>query len=133
MLQLVYVSSVHPVGSKPDIDSILTVSRRNNRRDAITGLLYCDTARFLQVLEGPDRAVETAYERIRQDDRHRAAVILSRRQIETREFGSWEMAHRSADIDAETFILRISTMVENAAPRVRATFESFALVRNAAA
>lgn len=132
MLQLVYISSVHPVGSAADMDAILKVSRRNNRRDAISGLLYFDGTRFLQVLEGPESAVEAAYARIRADDRHRGTVVMLRRPIDQREFGAWAMAHRTADVDADTFLLQLSALVAKAAPRVRATFESFAMIRSAA-
>ncbi len=132
MLQLVYVSSVTPSAGHVDPATILAASRANNSRDAITGLLYSDGARFLQALEGPDDKVEAAFERIRQDARHRAIVILSRRTIEKREFGEWAMAHRTSGIDADRFIESVSALAANAAPNVRATFEGFAKVRRAA-
>ena len=80
MLQLVYISSA--VG-KPDVGAILAVSRRNNARDDVTGLLYADGVRFLQALEGPADKVEAAFARIGADPRHRAVVVLSRRTVET--------------------------------------------------
>lgn len=132
MLQLVYVSSVTP-GISADADAILQVSRANNRRDGITGMLYSDNARFLQALEGPDYKVEAAILRIRKDPRHRAIVVLSRRTIEAREFGEWEMAHHVPGIDAHRFIARVGDLAAGAAPDVRATFEGFAQVRAAAA
>lgn len=131
MLQLVYVSSVTP-GSPADPAAILSVSRTNNRRDGITGLLYSDNARFLQALEGPADKVEAAIERIRCDLRHRAIVILSRREIVAREFGDWEMAHYLPGTDAERFIDRVSDLAAGAAPDVRATFEGFVKLRRAA-
>ncbi|MEE2915447.1 MAG: BLUF domain-containing protein, partial [Pseudomonadota bacterium] len=67
--QLVYISSA--IG-RVDGDAVLAVSRRNNARDGITGLLYADGRRFLQVLEGERAAVERAYQRIAADPRHRA-------------------------------------------------------------
>lgn len=132
MLQLVYVSSVSPGASGTDPASILAVSRTNNTRDDITGLLYSDGVRFLQALEGPDDKVQAAYERIRQDPRHRAIVILSRRAIDAREFGDWSMAHRTPGGDADRFITRVGELAAGAAPAVRATFEGFAAVRRAA-
>ncbi|ATY30740.1 BLUF domain-containing protein [Sphingomonas psychrotolerans] len=132
MLQLVYVSSVSPNAAPADPAAILAASRTNNRRDAITGLLYSDGTRFLQALEGPEDKVEAAFERIRQDARHRAIVILSRRVIEEREFGEWAMAHRTSGADADRFIERVKALAANAAPDVRATFEGFAKVRRAA-
>jgi len=132
MLQLVYVSSVSPNAANADPATILAASRANNGRDAITGLLYSDGTRFLQALEGPQDKVEAAFERIRQDSRHRAVVVLSRRDIDAREFGEWAMAHRTPGSDADQFIARVSRLAENAAPNVRATFEGFAKVRRAA-
>ena len=129
MYQLVYVSSVAPSAAPVDLGAVLLTSRRNNRRDGITGLLYADDRRFLQVLEGPRAAVESAYDRITQDARHRALVVLSRRDIDTREFGEWEMADAQAAEDADGFISKVARLVSRAAPGVRATFESFVELR----
>ncbi|WP_404333482.1 BLUF domain-containing protein [Sphingomonas sp. MMS12-HWE2-04] len=131
MLQLVYVSSLSP---QADFDptAILATSRANNRRDGITGLLYSDKARFLQALEGPEAEVEAAFARIKGDARHRAIVLLSRRTVDTREFGDWEMAHRMPGTDADRFIERVRELTANADPNVRATFEGFVKVRDGA-
>ncbi|RYD62298.1 MAG: BLUF domain-containing protein [Sphingomonadales bacterium] len=131
MLQLVYVSSAN---RREAIDpaNILATSRRNNLRDGITGMLYSDGARFLQVLEGPELKVEAAYARIEADPRHRAIVILSRRTIDAREFGEWEMAHHIPGSDADAFVDRVKALAAGASSNVRATFEGFARVRRAA-
>jgi hypothetical protein len=132
MLQLVYVSSATPGTSLVDPAAILSVSRANNGRDQITGMLYSDGTRFLQALEGPADKVEAAFARIKADKRHRAIVVLSEREIDAREFGEWEMAHRVAGTDADHFIERVRLLAGNASPNIRATFESFAQVRRAA-
>ena len=98
-------------------------------RDRITGLLYADGVRFLQALEGPADAVEAAYARITADPRHKAQVVLSRREVDTREFGDWEMAERRPDGHGEAFVRRVEGLTAGAAPAVRATFDSFAKVR----
>lgn len=131
MLQLVYISSAHPAGTV-DVAPVLQVSRRNNARDGISGLLYADGRRFLQVLEGEDSVVEAAFARISADPRHRAVVVLSRREIAAREFGEWAMAHRAPGDDADAFIARIEGLAAGAAPDVRATFTSLAQHRRAA-
>lgn len=132
MLQLVYVSSVSPNAGPADPAAILAVSRPNNQADAITGLLYSDKARFLQALEGPADKVEAAFARIKADPRHRAIVILSRRDIDAREFGDWAMAHRVPGADADRFLARVADLTAAAAPEIRATFEGFVQVRRAA-
>ena len=129
MLQLVYISS--SVG-QPTNAEILAVSRRNNARDGITGLLYGDGVRFMQVLEGPDDQVEAAYARIRLDPRHRAAVVLSRRVVTVRRVGPWDMAARAPGEEGEAFLARVDALVARADANVRATFDGFARVRRAA-
>lgn len=129
MLQLVYISS--SVG-KPEIALILATSRRNNARDGITGLLYTDGVRFLQALEGPAEAVEAAFARIKPDPRHRAVVTLSRRTVETREFGPWQMAHRAAGADGAATLSEVAPLLARTHANVRATFDGFMRIDRAA-
>jgi hypothetical protein len=131
MFQLVYVSSV-AAGQPADIAAILAASRRNNRLAGLTGMLYADQRRFLQVLEGDEVDVVKAFERIRADPRHRAVVVLSRRTIAAREFGEWEMAHAAPGHDADALLTRVETLAAGASPAVRATFEGFVEARRAA-
>ena len=130
MLQLTYISTVRDA-AKVDLGDILRVSRANNRRDRITGLLHYDGRRFLQALEGPAALVEAAYARIRVDPRHFAPVVLSQRPIDAREFGNWDMAALEPGDDRDAFVARITALVANASPIVRATFEGRAGLRAA--
>ncbi|WP_125660171.1 BLUF domain-containing protein [Sphingomonas sp. 2R-10] len=127
MLQLIYVSTAR-TGATIDLARILASSRRNNRRDGITGLLHHRGRRFLQALEGEAAHVEAAYARIAADPRHHAMVVLSRREVATREFGDWAMA---ADDGTGSIVAQVATLVEGAAPSVRGTFEGFAAMRAA--
>ena len=133
MLQLVYISSARGLVSAADLQRILQVSRRNNALDGISGLLFFDGVRFLQALEGDPVRVQAAFDRIKDDARHRAVVILSRREVDDREFGDWAMASRTA-LEGESAMLdRVATLVADASPAVQATFTSFAQVRRKAA
>lgn len=129
MFQLVYISTA--AGSPPTHD-VLEVSRRNNARDGVTGLLYYDGKRFLQALEGERAVVERTYARIVADPRHRAAVVLSSGEVAEREFGAWTMAERTPGVDGDAFVARVSALVAGASPAVRATFDGFVQVRRAA-
>lgn len=128
MHQLVYISTAKTV-SDPEVDRILTQSRRNNRRDQITGLLLYNGQRFLQVLEGPETFVELAYERIRVDLRHRAPVLLSAKTVDERQFGQWDMAseREMAGLVGHTALVeRVDCLVANVAdPNLRAQFTSY--------
>ncbi|HEX5689042.1 MAG TPA: BLUF domain-containing protein [Roseiflexaceae bacterium] len=69
LFQLVYAS--RPFGfDDAMLNGILMSARANNTRDDITGALICRADIYLQLLEGPQRAIEAAYSRIARDDRH---------------------------------------------------------------
>jgi transposase len=133
MLQLVYISTPHGPVMAADLQRILLASRRNNARDGISGLLFFDGTRFLQALEGEQAAVETAFERIRADPRHKGVVVLSKREVDEREFGQWAMASRTAVEGESEMLRRVADLVADASPAVQATFTSFAQVRRQAA
>ena len=132
MLQITYISTARGRVGTADLAGILARSRANNTRDGITGLLFYDGKRFLQALEGEPTKVEHAVARIRADQRHAAVVVLSRRDIDTREFGQWAMACRDLPADEDKMLERLGDLVQDASPAVRATFTSFAQVRRAA-
>jgi hypothetical protein len=93
--QLTYLSRNGLAGDGAALDEqlsqILKVSRRNNRRDGITGHLVSDGTWFLQILEGDHEKVMAALVRIRFDPRHSDVVVISTRQIRTRSFPQWSM------------------------------------------
>lgn len=129
MLQLLYISTAKQA---VDVAQVLATSQRNNARHSITGLLYTDGVRFLQVLEGPEQAVRTTFDRIKADPRHRAVVKLSERDVASREFGEWAMAERLPGVDGEAMLGKVDQLTTNASPTVRATFDSFARLQRAA-
>jgi hypothetical protein len=126
MLQLVYISSSDTAQGPVDAPKILRVSRCNNLRDGITGLLFTDGIRFLQALAGPADVVDAAFTRIKTDLRHRAVVLLSQRDVTEREFGPWEMAERVPGDEGAEFIERLEQLVARASIGVRGTFEGLA-------
>ena len=95
MMQLIYAS--HPFGfDEATLASILTIARRYNERDGVTGALICRADLYLQLLEGPKAAVEAAYRRIEKDQRHVDVKLLSRRTVAERLFPDWAMRHDPA-------------------------------------
>jgi hypothetical protein len=89
--RLVYLSTCTRDLSEDDLGAILTVSRRNNERDGITGVLAFHRGCFVQVLEGPPAAVDAAMARIRQDDRHHHIFVCRQVAPSRRLFGGWSM------------------------------------------
>ena len=105
MHYILYVSQAHRQMSNDQLNSLLTVSRANNKRDKITGLLiykrwkHDERANFLQLLEGPTDAVKQAYEKIKKDTRHHTIVALEQGDISERNFSEWSMGFKNLDID----------------------------------
>jgi hypothetical protein len=136
MFQLIYISTARPGVDQHEVSRILAKARGRNLADRITGLLVFDGVRFLQALEGDHELVEACYARIRKDERHRAPVTLSERDIEKREFGDWTMAWTRVDkIEGN---LPLGEMVDSLVrqvtdPNTRALFRSFARIDRRAA
>ena len=93
MRQIAYFSTAAKPQTPERVQPILATSRLNNRRDCITGLLVAGGNRYLQVIEGPKRAVETLYATIRRDQRHLAVTTLLDRPLFERMFPNWSMAY----------------------------------------
>jgi hypothetical protein len=90
MIQLIYSS--RPFGFDDSVlNGILSRARWNNPRDAITGALICRHDLYLQLLEGPQAAVDARYQKIARDDRHLEVVKRVSRPIHERMFPNWAM------------------------------------------
>ncbi|MGV3617191.1 MAG: BLUF domain-containing protein [Fimbriimonas sp.] len=96
LTELLYVSSASEQLADDELLAILEASRHNNERDGITGMLVYSEGSFLQVLEGPEPVIDSAYARISLDPRHRGLLRLRRRTVERRSFGDWSMGFARA-------------------------------------
>lgn len=77
-----------------DIDSILSVSRKNNQLSGITGVLLYVEGNILQIIEGEQAAVETLFARIKEDTRHHGVVCMLKEYREQRLFSGWSMGYK---------------------------------------
>lgn len=94
MIQISYISSATKAMSPDDLEEILRVSRENNARLGITGmLLYCNKT-FIQIMEGEETAVNALLDKIKRDPRHTDFQILKRKTIERREYADWSMGFK---------------------------------------
>lgn len=91
MFQIVYVSAASWPMSSGDLNAILDVSRANNRRFGVTGLLLHIDHGFLQVLEGPKEAVMAIFSKVERDTRHIGVRVLVQQEVKERLFGDWSM------------------------------------------
>lgn len=136
MIQLIYVSSAKRKMKQGDLLDLLQVSRSNNKRLDVTGVLVYRNGAFLQVLEGQEQAVERLYERICADERHKDVTTLMKEPADRRDFPDWAMGFRglgdlrranvpgfSPFADEETIVERLSDKPGPARETVRRFFE----------
>ena len=93
MIELIYTSVTPKKLDMAAVSDILESSKLNNRLNNITGYLYYDGQRFLQILEGEHELVYNLFDKIEKDPRHESVELLYEQEIETRSFPDWQMAY----------------------------------------
>jgi hypothetical protein len=91
-IRLVYTSVVR--GAWPsynELANLLRVSRDNNAKLGVTGVLCYANGVFLQALEGDRDVVNRLYGKISHDRRHADCQIVVCKSIERRSFADWSM------------------------------------------
>ena len=94
MIQLSYLSAARDPMSAEDLLALLEQCLANNPRRGITGLLLYGNGTFLQALEGEETVIDTLYEAIERDPRHKSIKFLYRKAIERRQYPDWGMGFR---------------------------------------
>lgn len=97
LISVVYVSSGIRHFEPEEIIEILRKARENNQKQDITGMLLYKDGHFLQVLEGPNKAVNELLQRIETDPRHRGMIQLMKTPLTERQFPNWSMAFKDLD------------------------------------
>jgi hypothetical protein len=92
---IVYFSSSVDSLDENDLAAILEQSRQNNSKLGITGVMLYVRGSIVQVLEGAKLAVDTLFERIQHDNRHKDVMAVLNRPIAQRQFGNWSMGYET--------------------------------------
>ena len=88
--RLIYKSI--PFGYDQNIlNGILSDAINYNKKNNITGALVCRDDIYLQLLEGPEQAVNYTYQKILDDDRHLEVELLIKEHCNERIFPKWNM------------------------------------------
>lgn len=88
---LTYTSRARLDLTDGELNDIHQTARHLNALDGVTGLLLFDGARFLQIIEGAEAAIDNLVERLRLDPRHSAFEVRDERYVERRSFCDWSM------------------------------------------
>ncbi len=95
MHHLIYLSqATRPLSAKA-LTCLVEQARQANAQQHLTGVLVYSNKRFIQLLEGEQRALEAAYARIRQDPRHQHLCQVAHHPIEDRYFAEWPLAFQT--------------------------------------
>ena len=89
------------------IDELLERSKRNNATRKITGAMIYANGYFMQLIEGPQIAVDALYSVIEADPRHEVLSLLHAQEIEDRHFSDWAMEYRDSDDLGERALMTI--------------------------
>lgn len=110
LVRLVYVSrALFPASNnlsavEPEVARILAVSRTNNKKDGLVGVLYYGNGCFFQCIEGETQAIDLLYAKLHHDTRHNDLKLLSRREIGQLSFEKWSMKYVSVDSDMKILL-----------------------------
>ena len=91
LVQIVYASAALVPFNDQELETLLERARLNNASLDVSGLLLFKDNTFFQVLEGEPNAVSALYDKIELDSRHGNVLLLTKREIEERNFGDWSM------------------------------------------
>ena len=89
------------------IDELLERSKRNNATRKITGAMIYANGYFMQLIEGPQIAVDELYSAIEADPRHEVLSLLHNQEIKDRHFSDWAMEYRDSDDLGERALMTI--------------------------
>lgn len=119
--RLVYASRAIGADARRDREAILTTSQRNNGIDGISGILWTDGTRYVQLLEGPPESVASAFHRIARDARHTDIAVIEDGEQPGRLFGGWAMAGLPGEHPEEA-ASRLAMLLRNAPPGISEAF-----------
>jgi hypothetical protein len=91
MLLIVYVSAATRLLTQPELLALLKISRENNARRGITGVLLYNDGNFIQAFEGPDEVVRELHQQIQNDPRHQYMRTVLEEHVSERQFEQWSM------------------------------------------
>lgn len=104
LIRLVYSSKHTDNFEFKDAIDIENCANRNNPIIGITGMLFCNSKGFLQVIEGPRIHVSNLFLKIAQDPRHKDPLLINVSDIQKRMFDVWAMRVIDSTIAEENVI-----------------------------
>jgi hypothetical protein len=112
LIELTYVSEPAQNMSFLGLMRLLYHSYANNQASGITGALIYENNKFGQVIEGPEEAINTLWQKIQKDDRHKNVRLILSKPISERSFKKWTMIFQGNEEIAKT-LPEVSAAIED--------------------
>ena len=91
LIRLIYSSKHTKDFQLQEALEIENIANKKNPLIGVTGMLFCNSEGYLQVLEGPRINVSNLFIKISRDERHENPMLISVDDIQQRMFGVWAM------------------------------------------
>jgi len=114
LISIIYASSAVNLFSEAELIDLLKKSRENNAAEDITGMLLYKDGNFIQVIEGPEEAINRLYQKILRDPRHHHIIQLGKQPIPERQFPDWSMGFRDVNKLSHQELEGFSSFLEEA-------------------
>lgn len=112
MKRLTYTSKLTAPLSEHDIEEIGRISKRNNQKQGITGVLIYFSGFFFQIIEGDEVRIDRLYEKIGQDRRHTDILCLKAEvPVEERLFPNWSMDVINLDQNTDALLYPVKILL----------------------
>ena len=95
LYELLYSSISTAALGEGGLDELLVRARQRNAQSNITGVLFFNGRKFLQLLEGSQEEVDQLFSVIREDARHCQVTVFHTGEIAERAFADWAMAYET--------------------------------------
>ncbi|MGI4727180.1 MAG: BLUF domain-containing protein [Janthinobacterium lividum] len=99
MKYIIYISTASIYFEPETLEAMLLDFRKKNKASQITGMMLFNRGKFLQVLEGNDKEMDTLVKKIKKDKRHHSIIQLGSAPIQERIFKNWSMGFKIASDD----------------------------------
>jgi hypothetical protein len=126
LVTLVYFNHARRPLDETELLDLLTVARRNNQQNGITGMLLYHDGDFVQALEGPKAVVEAIFERIGVDPAHDGVISTGIAPIKERQFPEWSMGFLPTTALSEVARHSVNAFLKDGRAGGKETTESFA-------
>ena len=112
LIELTYVSEPAQNMSFLGLMRLLYHSYSNNQASGITGALIYENNKFGQVIEGLEKDIESLWQKIQKDSRHKNVRLIESKHISERSFSKWTMVFQGNEEIAKT-LPEVSSAIED--------------------